>query len=208
MLFARLSPVEMVALLTTLVVGLSVHEFAHAWSAYRLGDPTAYWAGRLTLDPRKHFDPFGALMLLVVGFGWAKPVPIDPSRLGRRGTLIVSAAGPLSNVLLATAAAVVVRLGAGAFAPAAMLLAYFAYFNLMLAAFNSLPIAPLDGWRVVMGLVPPSTALRLQEVEQYSSLILVGLIVVGNVGGFNVLGTLIQGPVGWLGRIMLGPQFG
>lgn len=208
MLFSRLSPVEVVVMLIALVVGLTVHEYAHAWSAYRLGDPTAHWAGRLTLDPRKHLDPFGALMFLVAGFGWARPVPIDPSRLGRRGTLIVAAAGPASNLLLATGAAVLVRLGSAALGPMALLLAYFAYLNLLLAAFNSLPIAPLDGWRVLLGIVPAPTAERLHAVEQYSAIILIALIVVGNVSGFSVLGTLIQGPVSWLGRLMLGPQFG
>ena len=111
MLFLNLSAIQLAALITALVVGLTVHEYAHAWSAFRLGDPTAYWAGRMSLDPRRHIDPLGALVFLVAGFGWARPVPIDPDRLGRRGALLVSLAGPGANILLAAIAGALVRLG-------------------------------------------------------------------------------------------------
>jgi Zn-dependent protease len=206
MLLFNLPPLEIAALLTAMVVGLTLHEYAHAWSAFRLGDPTAYWAGRLTLDPRKHIDPLGALVFLVAGFGWAKPVPIDPSRLGRRGALLVSLAGPGANLLLATIAAVLVRLGV---LPTVLLgfLIYFAFLNLMLAVFNLLPVAPLDGWRVLLGVVPPRTADRLQGMEQYAAMALFALIAFGAITGRSVLGSLIMVPVNLLGRLLLGAQF-
>jgi Zn-dependent protease len=216
MLLMHASPGEILALLTTLIVGLTVHEYAHAWSAYRLGDPTAREAGRMTLDPRKHIDPLGALMLLVAGFGWAKPVPIDPYRLGRRGTLLVALAGPLSNVALAAAAALGLRLMVAAVAPVmpqlaltaltfvAGFLVYFVTLNLVLAVFNSLPVAPLDGWRVLMGVVPPDTAYRLRQIEPYSAMALFALIAFGRVGNFSIFGTIIGGPVDVLRRLLLG----
>ena len=216
MLLLDLSPGELLALLTTLIVGLTVHEYAHAWSAFRLGDPTAYASGRMTLDPRKHIDPLGALMLLVAGFGWARPVPIDPNRLGRRGTLLVALAGPVSNVLLATAAALVVRLMLWGMAPAmpraslvvltfvGSFLVYFVTLNLVLAVFNMLPIAPLDGWRVLMGVVPAATAYRLHQLEPYSAMALIALVAFGRLGGRSLFGVIIGGPVGLLSRLLLG----
>lgn len=208
------NPGQFLALIAALVVGLTVHEFAHAWTAFRLGDLTAYLGGRMTLDPRRHIDPMGALVFLLVGFGWAKPVPVDGYRLGRRGMLGVAIAGPLSNVLLAAVAALAVRAtllaGAAAITQVTVFvinfLAFFMLLNLALAVFNMLPIAPLDGWNVLMGLVPEELAYRLEGVERYGFVILLGLILLGNFAGVGILSTLIWVPVQRLAALLLGPQ--
>jgi Zn-dependent protease len=201
------NPVQLVALVATLLVGLTVHEYAHAWSAFKLGDDTAYMQGRLTLNPLAHIDPMGALMLLVVGFGWAKPVPINPYVLGQRGTLFVALAGPVSNVLLASAGALVLRSGLVSGTEFVdLFLLYFVVFNLALAVFNMLPIAPLDGWRVLLGVVPRETAHRLQAYERYSGVLLLVLIMSGFVTGTSILGKIIWVPVTFLSGLLLGPM--
>ncbi len=207
-------PIEQkIALIVALVVGLSVHEFAHARTAFALGDLTAYASGRMTLDPRKHIDPFGALVFLFVGFGWARPVPIDPYRLGRRGTLLVALAGPASNVLLAFLALLPLRFGllTGALAGTSVLilvsfLAFFAVLNVMLAVFNMLPIAPLDGWRVLMGLVPAQTASRLRGYEQMGGLVLIMLILVGRIGNTSVLSLILNPFISAVLFVIAGPE--
>ena len=209
------NPSQFLAMIAALVVGLSVHECAHAWMALRLGDDTAASYGRLTLDPRKHIDPLGALVFLMVGFGWAKPVPVDGYRIGRRGMLQVGLAGPASNLLLATAAAVVLRLAvlsgvtAGSVSGIAQsFLGTFMFLNLALAVFNLLPIAPLDGWNVLLGVVPQDTAERLDGVSRYGSMVLMALLLFGVVGQRNILGTIIWTPVQWLAGLLLGRSVG
>jgi Zn-dependent protease len=194
---------DLVVLGVTLVVGLTVHEFAHAWSAFRLGDMTAYAQGRLTLDPRKHIDPVGAIMFFLAGFGWARPVPIDPHRLGRRGTLLVSLAGPASNLGLAACAALLSRFGV---LPelVASFLAYFAFLNVLLAFFNMLPIPPLDGWRVLMEVIPPRQAMQVRQYEPYGAMVLIALIVFGSVRGFSVLSAVVRDPAVWVTQLLLG----
>ncbi len=178
------------------LVGFPIHEFMHAFTAYRLGDSTARWQGRLTLDPRKHFDPLGGGMLFLSAvlsggqffFGWAKPTPVNPMNLagGRRGEALVAAGGPLSNLVLAAIVAVPLRLITAspliddvvASSPAALVynvLITFVFLNLLLFIFNLLPIPPLDGWRVLLSLAPPHIAYQLRAVEQYAFL---GLFIV------------------------------
>jgi len=178
---------ELLARLAIVAIAFPVHEYAHAWVAYKRGDLTAYMQGRVTLDPRRHIDPLGALLLLFQGFGWARPVPIDPARLGRQGTFLVTVAGPLSNVALAVASALGVRaletLAATTGAPSgAGTVAYFLYvfatINIVLAVFNLLPLAPLDGWKVLLSLAPPATAWRLQQQESTSTLVLLAIAFV------------------------------
>lgn len=212
MLFAGSIP-DLIPLLTALVVGLTVHEYAHARTAFALGDLTAYASGRMTLNPLSHIEPMGALMFLVAGFGWAKPVPIDPYRLGRQGTLLVALAGPVSNVLLALAALLPLRLGilpvrgaGGGISLLAAALGLFAFLNILLAVFNMLPVAPLDGWRVLIGIVPEQVAYRLQEYERYGGLILIGLIMLSFIGGLSILGRIIYPlAIGLLG-LLAGPE--
>jgi Zn-dependent protease len=210
MLLFQLDPPELAALILTLVVGLTVHEYCHARVAFALGDLTAYLQGRLTLNPMKHIDPLGAIMMLMVGFGWARPVPVDPYRLGRDGMLKVALAGPASNVALAALAALPIRLGlldAGSSAVALLggFLVYFAAFNILLAVFNMLPIPPLDGWKVLMGVVPPGMAARMAQYEAYGFMALFGLLLLGSVLRFPVL-SVVMGPfIALLGGLILGP---
>ena len=180
-----------------ILVGFPVHEFSHAFAAYRLGDSTARWQGRLTLNPLVHFDPVGGLMLVLsslVGFfvGWAKPTPVNPYNLryGRRGEAIVAAAGPISNLIMAAAVAIPVRLiwslpmGDVVFAtPVGTVLYDIAFFfvliNSFLFLFNLLPIPPLDGWRVLLGLLDARTSYNLRQFEQYGFVLLVVIVFLG-----------------------------
>jgi Zn-dependent protease len=182
-----------------LVVALSFHEFAHAFAAYRLGDTTAQRAGRLTLNPLAHLDPFGSLMMLLVGFGWAKPVPVNPYNLRGnklRGMAITAAAGPLSNILQAFVFALPFRFGlldfewgsiywgtldSGQFLPSPeLVLSLLVWINLLLAVFNMIPLGPLDGMKVLLGVLPQQLAFRLEPLAQYGSWLLMALMVLGN----------------------------
>ncbi|NLZ38810.1 MAG: site-2 protease family protein [Firmicutes bacterium] len=163
-----------------LLLALTFHELAHGYVAYRLGDPTAKLQGRLTLNPLKHIDPLGLLALWLVGFGWAKPVPVNPLYFRgdrRRGLLLVSLAGPLANFLLAFITALLLMvfpsLRTGIFLPFMRLL--FIY-NIFFGVFNLLPIPPLDGSKVLQYFLPPSTAYQYSQLEQYGPLILMLLV--------------------------------
>jgi Zn-dependent protease len=158
----------LIAFALSFLVAGTVHEFAHAYSAYLLGDDTAYRAGRVTLNPIAHIDPFGFIAAVFMGFGWAKPVPVNPRRMRQVGPfvgdMITSFAGPISNILLATITALLFRMGlvdfnapgGGSVLPsAAELLSSFLILNLGLAFFNMLPISPLDGSHVIEGLLVP-----------------------------------------------------
>jgi Zn-dependent protease len=198
----------LVAVAIMLLVGFPVHEYSHALAAYRQGDRTAQYMGRLTLDPRVHFDPLGGFLLVISAFtgffiGWAKPTPYNPTNIsgGRRGEAMVAAAGPLSNLALAILGAICVRLiiAVPALLTAALttsagtfvfyVLQYFVLINVFLLVFNLLPIPVigLDGWKVLLGLVSPLTAYRLRQVEmQYQQYILMGLVVLLLFGGYII----------------------
>ncbi len=192
-MFGPIQPEQIILIAFFLLVGFPVHEFAHAFTAWRLGDSTAKLFGRLTLNPIAHFDPIGGLMLiisvLVGGFviGWAKPTPVNPSNLRdrRNGEVWVSLAGPFSNLLMAFVAAIAFRiLYAGPYTDvppqAYQLLFDFVLFNVMLAIFNFLPIPPLDGSTLLFRFVSPATAWRLRPVlAQYGIFVLLLFIFVG-----------------------------
>jgi Zn-dependent protease len=193
-LISRLAAVAIIIL-----VSFPVHEFSHAFTAYRLGDSTARYQGRLTLNPVKHFDPLGGLLLVVGavlgGFliGWAKPTPVNVYNLryGRYGDAIVSIAGPISNLILAVIVAIPLRvilsnpsmlltIQTNAIASFALDVATaFVLINVLLMIFNLLPIPPLDGWHVLLGLVSPRTAYTLRQYEQYGFILILLLILVG-----------------------------
>jgi Zn-dependent protease len=177
-----------------LLFSLTVHEAAHAWSAWRLGDPTARMLGRLSLNPAVHVDPLGTLLLpglaIAMGapvIGWAKPVPVNLRALrhGRRDYVLVSAAGPGSNLAMAIAAAAGLGwLGAGAFEAPLLGEALFTALriNLLLAIFNMIPLPPLDGGNVLGGILPPAALARFEQVRPYGIVILYGLMLTGALG--------------------------
>ncbi len=215
LLSGRVGLEEVVALLVSLVVGISVHEFAHAAAATWLGDPLPGRQGRLTLSPAAHLELMGSLMFLIGGFGWGRPVQYNPYALRagpRSGPAIVALAGPASNVLLAILLAVIVRaldLGLG---PARFqqdlgfvfillgLLQTMVFYNLLLAFFNLIPIAPLDGFTVLLGLLPPQLAYQFEQTRTWGILLLFALILFG--GG--ILGELLYRPVSSLFRLLIG----
>jgi Zn-dependent protease len=173
-----------------LLLSVILHEVAHGYTAFRLGDPTAYYAGRLTLNPLKHIDPFGTvilpLLLILARFpypvGWAKPVPVNPLLLRdpRRGMMVVGAAGPLSNVSLAVVAALILRTFPVSRTPILFdLLSIACYLNILLSVFNLVPVPPLDGSRVVAGLLPPSLRMAYERITPYGFLIVIGLFYLG-----------------------------
>lgn len=206
---------SLVALLVSLVICITIHEFAHAAAATWLGDTLPGRQGRLTLSPIAHLDPIGSLLFLVGGFGWGRPVQYNPYALRagpRSGPALVALAGPASNILLAVALAAVVRvieLGMGptrfiqdsGFVSALFqLLAMIVLYNLFLAFFNLIPIAPLDGFTVLLGLLPPQMAFQFEQTRPYGILVLFALLFIG--GG--VLGAVLYRPVFGLFRLLIG----
>ncbi len=203
-----LSAPEIVARVLILVVAFTIHELAHAWTAVQLGDDTPRRMGRLTLNPLVHLDPIGSLLLVVAGFGWAKPVMTNPYNFRsdpRTGMAIVAAAGPLSNFVMALIAAIPFRLGLldlgarfstiGSLFPSLDYLLFdFIWINLILMLFNLLPIPPLDGHKVLRGVAPMEWDRWLNPLEQWGPFILMALVFLG--GSF--LGVLIGGPASFL----------
>ena len=186
-------PALFIGRIIALVVALSIHEFAHAFAAYKLGDTTAQQAGRLTLNPLAHLDPIGSLMMILVGFGWAKPVPVNPyNLLGNklRGMAITAAAGPISNILQAFVFALPIRFGLVdmgfpynpdvLFPSLGELLSLLVWINVLLAVFNMIPLGPLDGLKVLFGLLPSHLTRRLEPLAQYGSLLLMMLMFLGS----------------------------
>jgi Zn-dependent protease len=175
-------PVTFVLLSIPLLYSIILHELAHGWVAFKMGDPTAKLLGRLSLNPLKHLEPIGTLMLFVFGFGWAKPVPVNFSNLRgpRKGFIFVSAAGIVANTLLAFTAFFLNRLlspsPSGVVAP---LLYYLAQVNIMLAAFNLIPIPPLDGSKILMGATSGAFQQFLIGLERYGFFIIIGLLYLG-----------------------------
>jgi len=175
-------PVTFILLSIPLLYSIIIHELAHGWVAYKMGDPTAKLLGRLSLNPLKHLDPIGTLMLFVVGFGWAKPVPVNFSNLrgSRKGFVFVSAAGIAANTLLAFTAVLLSRLlspsPTGILAP---LFYYMAQVNIILAAFNLIPIPPLDGSKILLAFTSGALQRFLIGLERYGFFIVVGLLYLG-----------------------------
>jgi Zn-dependent protease len=192
-----IDPVQLLIAFTVLIISLSVHEAAHAWSADLLGDPTASSLGRVSLNPLVHIDPIGTvvfpLLAMVTGvpiIGWAKPVPVTPSALGpdwRQKFMVIAAAGPVSNLVLAVIAAVLIHVGfaatgTGLDQASTRILFTALTLNVTLAVFNMVPVPPLDGGNVLAGLLPPSAAAAFDRLRPFGFLILYGLLLTGVFG--------------------------
>ena len=179
MLF-RLPPEVLVLLIPVLLFALVFHEFSHGWVANKLGDPTAKYSGRLTLNPMAHLDLFGSLMILFVGFGWAKPVPVDSRYLAnpRTDMMKIAFAGPAANLLLAFIAGSLIRL-TGNMGVLSSMLIMFAQINIMLAVFNMIPIPPLDGSQIFSGLMIRHNPDLVIKLQVHGPQILMGLILFG-----------------------------
>lgn len=175
-------PLAFVLLAIPLLYSIIIHELAHGWVAWKLGDPTAKAMGRLTLNPVSHLDPIGTLMLFLFGFGWAKPVPFNLAyvRDTRRGLILVSSAGIVANMILAFLAFLLYRiLDPQPAGTVATLLYYMAKINIILAAFNLIPIPPLDGSKILMGFTSTRFQDALARIEPFGFFIIIGLLLLG-----------------------------
>ena len=203
---------DLVSRIIILVIAFTIHEFAHAWSAVQLGDDTPRRMGRLTLNPLVHLDPIGSLLLLFAGFGWAKPVQVNPYNLRwgpQMGMAAVAAAGPFSNLVMAALAAIPFRLdivpggggSIGGILPSpSQFLSEFIFINIILMLFNLIPIAPLDGSKILRGFAPPSWDRVFMQLEQWGPFLLMALVFLGR----GVMGVLLGGPANFLFRTLVG----
>jgi Zn-dependent protease len=214
MIFGGINLATIIANIFVLIIAFSFHEFSHAWVANYFGDPTPRSYGRLTLNPLVHLDVMGSLLLLVAGFGWAKPVPINPYVLERRNKaapMLVALAGPLSNLLLAVIASIPFQLGlatpvfpSGQIPTLDMILTQFVFINLVLMLFNLIPIAPLDGDKVLDYFLPYEWSRRLDIIRPYGPIILLGMIFLGPYIGLNLLNVVLGPPLQSLFTLLVG----
>ena len=193
-----------------ILMAITIHEYAHGYVAYLLGDPTARNSGRLSLNPLKHLDPLGTLMLFIVHFGWARPVPVDPSyfKNPRKGMLWVGLAGPGANILAAFVLGTIFRLFVilklDISEAVLLVLGYGILINLALAFFNFLPIPPLDGSRILTGLLPRNLAYKYNQMERYGIFILLGLIILGQMANLPIIWFLIGPLIVLFGYLLTG----
>ena len=211
-----ITPATIITIAVFLLVAFPVHEFFHALVAYRLGDSTAKYFGRLTLNPIVHFDPIGGGLLaitMLLGsfvFGWAKPTPVNPMNLrnGHRGEALVAIAGPLSNLAMAIAAAIPLRfiIATRMDVPELLIqvLYLFLYVNVVLAIFNFIPVPPLDGSKLLYGFLSPQTAYKVRPVlDQYGFMVLI-LLFLPIFGGQSILGTVVTPLINAIVRFLVG----
>lgn len=204
-----------------LLVGITVHEFSHALVACLLGDLTAKRLGRLTLNPIRHLDPMGTILMFFVGFGWGKPVPVNQINLnkGRQGMAAVAVSGPIANILVATVAAIPLRLNmldsfpqhsfnflntGGIDIFLGTLLVFILAFNVLLAVFNLIPLFPLDGSSVVLGILPHKLSRNFAKLERYGPVILMLVIAADFTFRFGILWSIIRPMVNYVVHILLG----
>ena len=214
MLFGGIDLATIIANIFVLIVAFTVHEFAHAWTANYFGDDTPRSYGRLSLNPLVHLDVMGSLMLLVAGFGWAKPVPVNIYALERRAKaapMLVALAGPFSNLLMAILAAIPFQLGllqpvfpAGRVPTVEMILTQFIFINLVLMLFNLIPIAPLDGDKILDFFLPYEWSRRLDTIRPYGPIILLAVIFLGPYVGLNLLGFILGPPLQAMFTLLVG----
>lgn len=210
----NLDPMTLLTHLIVLVVALPFHEFAHAWTAYRFGDDTAKAQGRLTLNPLAHLDLIGSMLILTSGFGWAKPVPVNPYTLRRRSPsalMWVSLAGPMSNFLLAVLAAIPLRIlyatGSLSIANSDKIFTFLSTFiiiNLGLMLFNLIPIAPLDGEKIAEYFLPQRAADFMARMVPYGPILLMVLLFLLPMLGLDVISTVIGPTLSNLYYLLIG----
>ena len=207
MLF-RLPPEVLVLLIPVLLFALVFHEFSHGWVANKLGDPTAKYAGRLTLNPIAHLDMMGSLMILFVGFGWAKPVPVESRYLAspRTDMMKIAFAGPASNLLLAFVAGLFIRF-TGNLGSLSTMLMMFTQINIMLAVFNMIPIPPLDGSQIFSGLMIRKNPDLVVKLQIYGPQILMGLILFGMFTSISPIWLLMSPFVNFFMLLFVGILF-
>jgi Zn-dependent protease len=208
---------DVIAILISFVIAISIHEFMHAWTANKLGDNTARSLGRITLNPVSHFEPFGFIGMVLIAFGypfigWGKPVPVQPGRFRGRwaqnrkqGMLLVALAGPLSNVaqaIVAGAALQVVIRNNMDIGQLASLLSWFVQINILLAAFNMIPVPPLDGYKILTGILPNFWTPILAPLERYGFMILILLLFLGGRVGDSMISGMIDPVQNLLTRIV------
>ncbi len=191
------SPLIFVLYLVALLTAISVHEFSHAFVADKLGDSTPQRQGRVTLNPRAHIDLMGILFLFMFGFGWGRPVQFDPFNLKnpRRDAALISVAGPISNFLIAVVLSILFRITGNAY------LVIFIQLNVMLGVFNLLPIHPLDGFKIVGGLLPEEKAREWYQLERYGILFLVLLIL--PIGKGSMISSIISPAISFVVQLLL-----
>lgn len=214
-----LAIISLAAFSLSLIVAITFHEFSHAYLATVLGDDTARRHGRLTLNPLAHLELFGTVLIFFAGFGWGKPVPVNPMflRIGyRSGMAVVSLAGPVSNIIAATTFAVLIRTGIAELGAQGIsilgrtdLIGYtlvsLVFWNLILAVFNLLPIAPLDGFKVALGLLPRNAADNFAKLEPYGPGILLVIIALGFLSPDLRILSMVIGPIlNFLSLVILG----
>jgi len=200
----RTDPRTLLFLLPAVLIAATCHEFAHALVADRLGDPTARQLGRLSLNPLVHVDPLGTLFFVLFSFGWARPVPVNPRNFAnpRLGMLVVALAGPLANIVLAFAVGVLVKTQGLTGTLWGDLASMLVLINIVLAVFNLIPIPPLDGSRILEGLLPSDQALAYARIQPYGTVVILVLLYTG------VVGQVMSPAVRWLYGVSTGTGFG
>jgi Zn-dependent protease len=213
--------VDLLIRMPVVLLALTVHEFSHAYVAWRMGDPTAYRLGRCTLNPLKHLDPLGTLCLVFAPIGWAKPVPVNPINFDdrRKGNLYTTGAGPASNLAQAFVFALLMRafvhgghwipeMSENAFIAIWEMLYLGVFINVGLTVFNLLPFYPLDGYHVSMELLPPDGQRQMADLAPVGPYLIVALVMISRLGGLNLIGRLIEPPANLLFEYVAGLEPG